>query len=729
VGNVAAYNLIEQRSVIDRIAREEDSGRSLPKADAARGMPGQMQHLEAAIPEIDHVALAHAPRGRRGQPCEAPQVEAGTRQRCDEARTHLIACPLQCGDELHRVIGAQHAEVVRSPGELLGLCRVRDAIAELVQRPHMVEVAVGGDGRQSLIEQFLGRRAQTRNPHAGVDEQIAVPTAHVPDVALLDTDHVGLPDAGDAIGEPLPLEPAIGDVQLHGVCSSGKRQGKLTAAMSREVDLLVVGGGINGAGIARDAAGRGLSVCLIEQADLASFTSSASTKLIHGGLRYLEYRQFRLVREALAERERLLAIAPHLIRPLRFVLPFAPGLRPRWQIRLGLFVYDHVGGRKRLPASRSIDLAREPSGAALKRAFAHGFEYADCRVDDSRLVVVNALDAAARGAAILPHTRLVRAQDDQGTWRAACLDLASGRAFDVRARALVNATGAWVNQVRRCAGMRAPERMRLIQGSHIVVRRLFEGNQAYILQNPDRRVVFAIPFEQHFTLIGTTDTPYGGDLASVHVLPHEIAYLCESINRYFERPISPEDVVWSYCGVRALHDDEATDAAAVTRDYTLDVERAPSGAPLLSVVGGKITTFRRLAEAALSKLQPLIGGSSHSWTARAALPGGDLPAGDLEQFTEDAKRRWPALPAALIARLASSYGTRMELVVGAAAQLAQLGERFGADLTAAEVDYLVKHEWAKTAHDILWRRSKLGLAVDAQAAARLERYLRSGGDQ
>ena len=492
--------------------------------------------------------------------------------------------------------------------------------------------------------------------------------------------------------------------------------------MSREVDLLVVGGGINGAGIARDAAGRGLSVCLIEQADLASFTSSASTKLIHGGLRYLEYREFRLVREALAERERLLAIAPHIIRPLRFVLPFAPGLRPRWQIRLGLFVYDHVGGRKRLPASRSLDLQRHPSGAPLKSAFVHGFEYADCRVDDSRLVVLNALDAASRGATVLTRSRLVQAHDHHGAWRAACTDH-TGRPFEVRARAIVNATGAWVNQVRSAAGMHAPERMRLIQGSHIVVQRLFEGEQAYILQNPDRRIVFAIPFEQRFTLIGTTDIPYEGDLASLRVSPDEVSYLCESVNRYFERPVSPADVVWSYCGVRALRDDQATDAAAVTRDYELDLERSAAGAPLLSVIGGKITTFRRLAEAALGKLQPLVGGSAHRWTATVPLPGGALPACDLERFLREAERRWPAMPAGLIARLARAYGTRMEVVLRGASKPAELGETFGADLTAAEVNYLIEHEWARTAEDILWRRSKLGLTVGAEAAARLEDYL------
>ncbi len=490
-----------------------------------------------------------------------------------------------------------------------------------------------------------------------------------------------------------------------------------------------MGGGINGAGIARDAAGRGLAVCLVEQSDLASFTSSASTKLIHGGLRYLEYREFRLVRESLAERERLLAIAPHLIRPLRFVLPYVPGLRPRWEIRLGLFVYDHVGGRRRLPASSSIDLARDPSGSALKSTIVHGFDYADCSVDDSRLVVLNALDAASRGARILTRTRLLHAQAGRDGWRAVCSDLLAGRTFDVRARALVNATGAWLNDVRRSAGLRAPEQMRLIQGSHIVVRRLFEGQQAYILQNPDRRVVFAIPFEQHFTLIGTTDVPYVGDLHGVRVTPEEVSYLCESVNRYFKREIAPLDVVWSYCGVRALRDDQAAEAAAVTRDYELDLEHGEGGAPLLSVIGGKITTFRRLAEAALAKLQPLVGGSSQRWTHAAPLPGGDLPDGDLDRFVEDAQRRWAGLPAALIARMARAYGTRMAAILGDAKLIAGLGESFGADLTTAEVDYLTEQEWARSVEDILWRRSKLGLTVTAEDAARLERYLQLKGHE
>jgi len=429
------------------------------------------------------------------------------------------------------------------------------------------------------------------------------------------------------------------------------------------------------------------------------------------------------VREALAERERLLALAPHLIRPLRFVLPHVPGLRPRWQIRLGLLLYDHVGGRRRLPGSRPVGLAHDPSGGPLKAEFVHGFAYSDCRVDDSRLVVLNALDAAARGAGILTRTRLLQARADRDGWQVVCEDVASGRRFEVRARALVNAAGAWVNAVRSSAGLRAAERMRLIQGSHIVVPRLYEGEQAYILQNPDRRVVFAIPFEQRFTLIGTTDVPYEGDPASVRSSAQEIAYLCDSVNRYFKRAVDPAEVAWTYSGVRALRDDEASEAAAVTRDYELDLERVEGGAPLLSVIGGKITTFRKLAEAALAKLRPLVGGSPHPWTHTAPLPGGAFANGDLPGYIADAQRRWPSLPASLIARLTRAYGTRIERVLGRAASLAELGESFGADLTAAEVEYLRAQEWARTSDDILWRRSKLGLTIPQDGAARLERYL------
>ncbi|MGH7105785.1 MAG: glycerol-3-phosphate dehydrogenase, partial [Acetobacteraceae bacterium] len=397
-------------------------------------------------------------------------------------------------------------------------------------------------------------------------------------------------------------------------------------------DLLVVGGGINGVGIARDAAGRGLRVCLIEQSDLAAFTSSASTKLIHGGLRYLEYYEFRLVREALAERERLLGIAPHLVHPLRFILPHTSALRPRWQLRAGLFLYDHLGGRGRLPGSRSVNLCRNAVGRALKADYRRGFAYSDCWVDDSRLVVANARDAADRGAVVLTHTRLTHARAERGGWHASCRSLSSGETLQMRAAAVVNATGAWVNEVRGRLGLSSVEPIRLVRGSHIVVPRLFEGEHAYILQNPDRRIVFAIPFQDGFTLVGTTDMPHTGGLDSVSITATETDYLCASINRYFKQSIHPQDVIWSYSGVRALREDGATDAAAVTRDYELVLERSAQGAPLLSVLGGKITTYRRLAEAALAKLHPEIGGSTTSWTASAALPGGDMAQPSFTEF-------------------------------------------------------------------------------------------------
>jgi glycerol-3-phosphate dehydrogenase len=491
-----------------------------------------------------------------------------------------------------------------------------------------------------------------------------------------------------------------------------------------DVDVLVVGAGINGAGIARDAAGRGLRVCLIEQSDLAAFTSSASTKLIHGGLRYLEQGEFRLVREALAERERLLRIAPHLVHPLRFVLPHAPGLRPRWQIRLGLLLYDRLGGRGRLPASRPIDLRRDPAGEPLVAGCAKGFEYYDCSVDDSRLVTLNAVDAAARGAVVCTRTRMVRARAGHGGWQVECRRIDGERSFEVRARAVVNAGGAWVNEIRRALGLAAPERIRLVKGSHIVVPRLFAGEQAYILQNPDRRVVFAIPYQRDFTLIGTTDIPYDGRLDGPRISADEIAYLCESINRFFRGAISPAQVVWSYSGVRTLHDDAAASASEVTREYELALERTADGAPALSVIGGKITTYRTLAEGALARLQPLLGGGSRPWTGGAPLPGGDLPGGSFHEFLEEALRRWRHLPRQLVCRLARSYGTRMERILGTAGSLDALGACFGADLTCAEVEYLTRHEWALTAEDILWRRSKLGLLIGTGDARRLEQHVR-----
>jgi glycerol-3-phosphate dehydrogenase len=395
--------------------------------------------------------------------------------------------------------------------------------------------------------------------------------------------------------------------------------------VERPVDLLVVGGGINGAGIARDAAGRGLSVVLCEKGDLAGGTSSASSKLIHGGLRYLEHLEFRLVREALYEREVLLHAAPHIIRPLRFILPHATGLRPAWMLRVGLVLYDRLGGRERLPPSSAVDLRRDPVGAPLKASFTRGFSYADCWVDDARLVVLTAVDARDRGAEVRTRTRCIGARRTDGMWEAE-LESAGGGRTRLRARALVNAAGPWVDEMLgQISGATRKSGLRLVKGSHIVVPRLHDGDQAYILQNRDRRVFFVLPYEDRFSLIGTTEEPYEGDLGAVHISDSETAYLCEAANRYFTRGVSPGDVVWSYAGVRPLYDDARVSASAITRDYVFDLDWGNGQPPLLSVFGGKITTFRKLAEHALGKLAPHLPHAGPAWTQTAALPGGDMP--------------------------------------------------------------------------------------------------------
>ena len=494
--------------------------------------------------------------------------------------------------------------------------------------------------------------------------------------------------------------------------------------MSEQVDLLVVGGGINGAGIARDAAGRGLSVLLCEQDDLGSATSSASTKLIHGGLRYLEYYEFRLVREALIEREVLLRAAPHIIWPLTFVLPHDRGLRPAWLIRLGLLLYDHLGGRKLLPGSRSLDLARDPLGKPLRDAFRKGFSYADCWVEDSRLVVLNAMDAAERGAEVLTRTRCHSARRVEGLWEAELAPRDGGAARTVRARALVNAAGPWVTDVlSRVSGSNREKGLRLVKGSHIVVPRLFEGAQAYIFQHPDGRVIFAIPYERDFTLVGTTDVPYREDPAEVAITTEEIAYLCEAVSRYFTRPVTPAEVVWSYSGVRPLYDDMSESASAVTRDYVFDLDTPEGEAPLLSIFGGKITTYRKLAEHALSRLQPLLDNDKPGWTATASLPGGNIAGADFESFLSTLSASRPWLPAALARRYARAYGTRVEDLLGSAGAIEDLGTALGDGLYEAEIDYLMRKEWAISAEDILWRRSKLGLHVSPETRAKLEGWL------
>jgi glycerol-3-phosphate dehydrogenase len=488
-------------------------------------------------------------------------------------------------------------------------------------------------------------------------------------------------------------------------------------------DLLIVGGGINGAGIARDAAGRGLSVLLVEQDDLANHTSSASTKLIHGGLRYLEFYEFRLVREALTERERLLECAPHIIRPLRFLLPHEASLRPAWMIRLGLLLYDHLGGRRRLPGSAGVDLARDPMGAALKPAFRRGFVYSDCWVDDARLVVLNALDARERGAEILTRTRCVAARRAAGLWRAVLEDRRSGQRREVGAHILVDAAGPWVKRFLETEiGLPARHNIRLVKGSHIVVPRLYDGEHAYILQNRDRRVVFAIPYEQRFTLIGTTDIAFAGDPGEIAITSDETAYLCAAVSRYFRAPVAPADVVWSYAGVRPLYDDAAANASEVTRDYVLELEAAAGEAPLLAVFGGKITTYRRLAEHALAKLAAFRPGLEPAWTASTPLPGGDIADADFERFLAGFAARHPWLPPAQARRYARAYGTRAERIVGSARSLADIGECFGGDLYLAEIEYLATSEWAQSAADLLWRRSKLGLHLPGATAARLQAW-------
>jgi glycerol-3-phosphate dehydrogenase len=489
-------------------------------------------------------------------------------------------------------------------------------------------------------------------------------------------------------------------------------------------DLLIIGGGINGVGIARDAAGRGHKVILVEQDDLACATSSASTKLIHGGLRYLETFEFRLVREALVERERLLAIAPHIIRPMQFVLPHAEGLRPRWQIRIGLFLYDHIGGRRQLPSSRGVRIAGSNFGTSLIESIRHGFAYSDCWVDDSRLVVLNAVDAAERGARIMTRTKFIGATRVGKKWEAQVRDAASEATQTINARAIVNATGPWVEQILGAVpDARSTSQVRLVKGSHIVVPRIYDGAHAFMLQNPDGRIVFTIPYEDSFTLVGTTDVPVEGDPTRPSITSQEIDYLCQTVNRYFRHPLSPADVRWSFAGIRPLSDDEETNASKVTRDYKLELNGERAEAPLLSVFGGKITTYRRLAESALSKLHPHIEGPKQTWTDRAALPGGDIPRGDFASFLAGVKRRWPFLPDAMANRLSRAYGTRISNLLGAAKHMDDLGRHFGAGLTSAELEYLQTHEWAQSAEDVLWRRTKVGLHMAKEERDEITRLL------
>jgi glycerol-3-phosphate dehydrogenase len=498
--------------------------------------------------------------------------------------------------------------------------------------------------------------------------------------------------------------------------------------LPKTFDLAIIGGGINGCGIARDAAGRGLSVFLCEQSDLASGTSSASTKLIHGGLRYLEYYEFRLVREALQEREVLWAVAPHIVWPLRFVLPHHKGLRPAWLLRLGLFLYDHLGGRKKLPPTRVLDLTRDAAGKPLKPGeFTKAFEYSDCWVEDARLVVLNAADAARHGAEIRTRSRAVSARREQDHWTLTVEDLASGARDSIKAKALVNAGGPWVarvlGEVTQDSRTENKAKVRLVQGSHIVVPKLYEHDRCYIFQNTDGRIVFAIPYERDFTLIGTTDQDYEGPLDRIKASEAEIDYLCGLANSYFGKQITPADVVWSYSGVRPLYDDGASAAQAATRDYVLVLEGEAGQPALLSVFGGKITTYRRLAEHALQKLAPFLGdraAAQQGWTGRAALPGGDFPTDGVTAQIDGLLKSYAFLDRGHATRLVRAYGTRAREILGSARSAADLGRDYGATITDAEIDYLMRAEWAQRAEDVLWRRSKLGLRVTAEQAAAID---------
>ncbi|WP_299359700.1 glycerol-3-phosphate dehydrogenase [uncultured Paracoccus sp.] len=513
--------------------------------------------------------------------------------------------------------------------------------------------------------------------------------------------------------------------------------------MTTQTDLFVIGGGINGCGVARDAAGRGLTVRLAEQGDLGQGTSSASTKLFHGGLRYLEYLELRLVREALHEREVLLRAMPHISWPMRFVLPLDPkmrfdsdtpvsrllgrvlpwsrGRRPAALIRAGLFLYDNLGGRGILPGTRRLDLRRAVEGAPLQDRFSTAYEYSDCWIDDARLVALNARDAAERGADILVGARVTRAERSGSGWAIA---LADGRNFT--ARVLVNAAGPWVGQVvRDVAHLNTGESVRLVRGSHIVVPRLYDHPKAYFLQGQDGRIIFAIPYEVDFTLIGTTDCDHPDPGTPPICTPEEADYLCRFASTYFRQRVTPDQIVWTYSGVRSLYDDGADSATAATRDYVLSLDQPAggAGAACLSVFGGKITTYRRLAEAALERLQPHLGGMGQPWTAHAALPGGDFPVEGAAGLAASLLAEYPFLTGAWARRLVRSYGTDARRLLGSAATPDSLGADFGATLTGAEVDWLIAHEFARTADDVLWRRSKLGLRLSEEQARRLAAYM------
>ena len=493
-------------------------------------------------------------------------------------------------------------------------------------------------------------------------------------------------------------------------------------------DIAIIGGGVNGCGVARDAAGRGLSVLLLEKDDLASATSSASSKLVHGGLRYLEQYEFLLVRKALQERETLLSIAPHIISPLRLVLPHNKDLRPKWMIRIGLFLYDVLGGRKLLKKSRQIDLRSDAAGQALKPEFTHGFEYADCKVDDARLVILNAVDASQYGADIKTRCELKQGHRHSDHWRLQTKDVLTGKANEFKARILVNAAGPWVSEVVSDRIMLdTTSEVRLVKGSHIIVSKLFEHDRAYIFQNADNRVIFAIPFHGDFTLIGTTDVDITGNPGGAQVSKQEVDYLCDAANEYFTTRITPGDVVWKFAGVRPLFDDGEDAASETTRDYVLELLDSKDLPPLLSVFGGKITTYRKLAEAVLKDLAQWLPGLKPEWTATAPLPGGDFALADLEKHITDLQRDFSFLSLKTARRLFQAYGTKARELLAGCKTEKDMGLLFGSDLYQREVEYLIDKEWALTVEDIIWRRSKTGLFMSAKQIASLKDWLQEHG--
>lgn len=505
--------------------------------------------------------------------------------------------------------------------------------------------------------------------------------------------------------------------------------------MITECDVFIIGGGINGTGIARDASGRGQKVVLVEKNDLAGATSSASTKLIHGGLRYLEHYEFGLVRESLQERERLWSIAPHLISAMRFVLPHHSELRPAWLVRLGLFLYDHIGGRKRLPATQTLSMASHSTGEILQTRFKKAFEYSDCWVDDARLVVANAMSASELGAKILTRTEFKEASRVNGCWLIKTRD-ENGVDQSFEAKAIVNAAGAWVKPIlASCNSVKVSKSTTLlVKGSHIVVPKLYDHGYSYTFQSGDGRVIFVIPYEDDFTLIGTTDQPYEEDLSEVSISDEEATYLCQQVSGYLKKPLRPEDVVWSYSGVRPLYNDGSGKTAEATRDYVLEVDALDNKAPILTIFGGKITTYRRLAEDVLKKLEPHLDYSRGAWTATEALAGGNIsndspatidPADAMQRFAKNLITAYPGLQASMLKRLALSYGNRVHTLLSGVSTSDDLGLHFGADLYEREVQYLMKQEWAKSGDDILWRRSKLGLRLTPQQRGSVSQYVRN----